>query len=145
MISNLYFIFCYIYTKVRTQNSKYWFSLSTTFNFQDVITVYSDRAKGTNRRVRTRRALTLFNDIPLSTRRALSPYTLYSDSALLVFKGNHWIAIILFWLSTDEIWISLFTRHLCVCIWRNKLPRCVDHPYIVTEAHTPHDESLSFG
>ena len=39
-------------------------------------------------RLRARRALTLFNNIPLRTRRALSPQTLYSDSPLLVLNGT---------------------------------------------------------
>ena len=42
----------------------------------------------TFRQLRARRALTLFNDVPLRTRRALSPYTLYSNSALLVLNGT---------------------------------------------------------
>ena len=35
-----------------------------------------------------RRALSLFNDVPLRTRRALLPLPLHSDSALLVFNGT---------------------------------------------------------
>ena len=38
--------------------------------------------------LRARRVLTLFNDVSLRTRRALSPQTLYSDSALLVLNGT---------------------------------------------------------
>ena len=34
--------------------------------------------------LRARRALSLFNDVPLRTRRALSLYKVYGDSALLV-------------------------------------------------------------
>ena len=38
----------------------------------------------TFRQLRARRAVSLFKDVPLRTIRALSPLTLYSDSALLV-------------------------------------------------------------
>ena len=38
--------------------------------------------------LRARRALSLFRDVPLRTRRVLSTQTLYSDSALLVLKGS---------------------------------------------------------
>ena len=38
-------------------------------------------------RLKTKRMLMLFNDVPLKTRRALSPYTSYSNSALLVLNG----------------------------------------------------------
>ena len=36
--------------------------------------------------LRARRALSIFKDVPLRTRRALLPLTLYSDSALLVLN-----------------------------------------------------------
>ena len=39
-------------------------------------------------RLRARRALMLLNDVPLRTRRALLPYSLYNDSALLVLNGT---------------------------------------------------------
>ena len=38
--------------------------------------------------LRSRRTLTLFSDILLSIRRALLPYTLFSNRALLVLKGT---------------------------------------------------------
>ena len=38
------------------------------------------------RQLRARRALLQIKDVPLRTRRALSPYTLYSNSALLVLN-----------------------------------------------------------
>ena len=38
--------------------------------------------------LRARRALSLFNDAPLRTRRALLPQTLYSNSACLVLNGT---------------------------------------------------------
>ena len=38
--------------------------------------------------LRARRALSLFKDVPLGTRRALSPKTLYSNSPLLVLNGT---------------------------------------------------------
>ena len=38
--------------------------------------------------LRVRRALPLFIDVPLRTRRVLSPQTLYSDNALLVLNGT---------------------------------------------------------
>ena len=55
---------------------------------------------------RTRRALTLFNGIPLRTRRALFLYTLYSDRILLVLNSLMevlWTALMPFWLSTDNV------------------------------------------
>ena len=39
-------------------------------------------------RLRVRRALMLFNNVPLRTRRALLLYTFYSDSPLLVLNGT---------------------------------------------------------
>ena len=44
--------------------------------------------KGTYRQLKARRALSLFKDVPLRSRRALSPWTLYSDSTLLVLNGT---------------------------------------------------------
>ena len=38
--------------------------------------------------LRARRALSLFKDVPLRTRRTQSPSTLYSDSPLLVLNGT---------------------------------------------------------
>ena len=38
--------------------------------------------------LRARTALSLFKEVPLRTRKALSPLTLYSDSALLVLNGT---------------------------------------------------------
>ena len=40
------------------------------------------------RQLRARRALSLFNNVPLTARWALSPLTLYSESTLLVLKGT---------------------------------------------------------
>ena len=40
------------------------------------------------RQLRARRALLQFKDVPLSTRRALLLYKVYSDSALLVLNGT---------------------------------------------------------
>ena len=50
----------------------------------------------------TRRALILCNNVPLRTRRALLPKTLYSDSTLLVLNGTSLNSINLmpYWLST---------------------------------------------
>ena len=39
------------------------------------------------RQLRARRALTLFNDVPLRFGRAISLYKVYADSALLVLNG----------------------------------------------------------
>ena len=55
------------------------------------------------RQLRTRRALMQLKDVPLRTRRALLPLTLYSNSALLVLMEHFWAAITPFWLSTDDI------------------------------------------
>ena len=40
------------------------------------------------RQLRARRALMMFKDAPLRTRRALSLYKVYGDSALLVLSGT---------------------------------------------------------
>ena len=52
---------------------------------------------------RARRALSIFKDVPLTTRRVLSLYKVYGDSSLLVLNGTSlkWIVIAPFWLSTD--------------------------------------------
>ena len=50
--------------------------------------IFSMQHKGYYRQVRARRALLQINDVPLRTRRALLPLTLYSDSALLVLNGT---------------------------------------------------------
>ena len=55
------------------------------------LAVFPDRVFNTSheyRRLRARRALTLLNNVPLRTRRVLSPQTLYSDSPLLVLIGT---------------------------------------------------------
>ena len=41
-----------------------------------------------NRELRARRALLQFKDVPLRTRKALSLYNVYGDSALLVLSGT---------------------------------------------------------
>ena len=46
---------------------------------------------------------TIFKDVPLRTRRALSPETLYSDSALLVLNGTSW--------DIDSALLALNWRH----------------------------------
>ena len=56
--------------------------------------------KALYRRLRTRRALSIFNNVPLRTRRALPPLALYSHCTLLVLNGT---SIEPFWLSTDDI------------------------------------------
>ena len=52
---------------------------------------------------RVRRALLQFKDIPLRTRRALSLYKVYGNSALLVLTEHLWTEITPFWLSTDNM------------------------------------------
>ena len=70
--------------------------------------------------MRARRALTLFQDVPLRTRRVLSLYKVYgnsallvlnwtslnSDNALLVLNEHLWRAITPFWFSADDISIE---------------------------------------
>ena len=73
-----------------TPSSQNWLSLQDTYPNQewtycDTQTIIINES---NRQLRTRRALTLFNDVPLRTRRTLLPQTLYSDSALLVLNGT---------------------------------------------------------
>ena len=46
------------------------------------------KKKSTFRQLRARRAQSIFKDVPLRTRRALSPQILYSDSDLLVFNAT---------------------------------------------------------
>ena len=55
-------------------------------------------------RTRSRRALSLLNDVLVQTRRVQSPLILYSDIALFWFStAHHWIVITPLWLSTDDI------------------------------------------
>ena len=58
------------------------------------------------RQLRARRALLQFKDVLLRTRRVLSLYKVYSNSALLhvVLNGTSF-AITPFWISTDGTWI----------------------------------------
>ena len=76
-------------------------------------------------RLRTKRMLMLFNNVPLKTRRALSPYTSYSNSALLVLNG----ALRQIW--CNEAWLHFVTvinfantgcsvegRRLAITLWR---------------------------
>ena len=42
----------------------------------------------TNRQLRVRRALMMFKDVPLRTRRALSLYKVYGKNALLIISGT---------------------------------------------------------
>ena len=55
------------------------------------------------RQLRARRALLLLKDVPLRTRRALSPQTLYSNSALLVLNRTS--------LNIDSALLALNRRH----------------------------------
>ena len=57
-----------------------------------------------NLHLRARRVLFNFKDVSLRTRRVISLYTLYSDSALLVLNAMEylWTAIMPFWLSTEK-------------------------------------------
>ena len=49
--------------------------------------------------LRARRALMLFKDVPLRTRRVLSVYNVYGNSNLLVVIAEHlWTALMPFWL-----------------------------------------------
>ena len=52
--------------------------------------------------VRTRRALMQVKDVPSRTKRALSLYKVYGDSALLVLNGTLLNIIMPFWLSADD-------------------------------------------
>ena len=56
--------------------------------------------KALYRQLRTRRALSILNNVPMITRTVLSPLTLYSRRILLVLNGT---SIMPFWLSTDDI------------------------------------------
>ena len=63
--------------------------------------------------LRARMALSLFNDVPLRTRRALLPYILYTVLSPLRFSAEYGgIVIMPFWLSTDEMQI---VDHLLYC------------------------------
>ena len=60
----------------------------------------------------------LFSDVPLRTRRALSPQALYSDSTLLALSGISLNVIMPFWLSTDKLFLKhflldcVFSKHI---------------------------------
>ena len=53
--------------------------------------------------LRARRALSIFKDVPLRTRRGLSLYNVYGNSTLLVFNGTSLKKKASFWLLTDDI------------------------------------------
>ena len=56
------------------------------------------------RQLRVRRALSIFKDVLLRTRRALVLYNVYGDSALLVLNRTSLNLVIApFWLSTDNM------------------------------------------
>ena len=69
------------------------------------------------RQLRARRALVMFKDAPLRTRRALSLYKVYGDSALLVLSGTSLNSVnALLALSRRYIlWALLEPLILCVC------------------------------
>ena len=57
----------------------------------------------TSCQLRARRALSIFKDVPLTNRRALSLYTRYSNSALLVLNGTS--------LNSDSALLALNRRY----------------------------------
>ena len=62
------------------------------------------------RQVRARRALTLFNNVLLRTRRALALYKVYGKLAVGPFwflTEPHWTALVPFWFSTEHHWTVL--------------------------------------
>ena len=61
---------------------------TTTCNSSGRCSPDSRGEKSEYSRLRARRALLQFKDVPLKTRRALLPYTVYGDSALLVLNGT---------------------------------------------------------
>ena len=65
--------------KVKTALTRFLFQCNGPLSLRSIV-VYCQ--------LRTRRALTLFNHVLLRTRRALSPYEVYSNSPLLVFNGT---------------------------------------------------------
>ena len=72
----------------------------------------------TYRQVRVRRVLSLFKDVSLRTRRALSLYKVYGDSALLVFNGT--------WLNNDGALLTLNWQYML-----KPITTCM-HMYIYT-------------
>ena len=60
------------------------------------------------RQLRARRAISIFKDVPLRTRRALSLYKVYGNSALLVLNRTSLNIIVTapFWLSPDDVIID---------------------------------------
>ena len=71
--------------------------------------------KNTYRQLRARRVLLQIKDVLLRTRRALLPYTLYSNSPFWFSTEHLWIAITPFWLSTDDI-IILCRKVSCLLL-----------------------------
>ena len=80
----MYFCFCDYYYFIVFNLKLYWRSL--------------------NRQLRVRRALSIFKDVPLRTRRALSLYNVYMVIAPFQFSTEHLCCIMIapFWLSTEE-------------------------------------------
>ena len=66
------------------------------------------------RQLRDRRALTLFDNVLLRTRRVLLPYTLYNIMLFWFPTEHHWTALMPFWLSTDDMnleqWSWIWSR-----------------------------------
>ena len=74
---------------------------------QDVRNLMMNRRKYCQ--LRARRALTLFNDVPLGTRRVLSLYKVYENSTLLLLTGTYSIyaALMPFWFSNDNNFVHV--------------------------------------
>ena len=63
--------------------------------------------------VENQKGVITIKGVPLRTKRALLPWTLYSNSTLLVLDGTLWILIAPFWLSTDDMWFKANMFVLC--------------------------------
>ena len=72
----------------------------------DIDKLTAENQKGAN---------TLFNDVPLRTRKALLPKILYSDNAILVLSRTSLnIVITPFWLSTQQTVMYISTGIILV-------------------------------
>ena len=109
--------------------------------------------KTTYRQLRARRALLQIKDVPLRTRRALSPYTLYSNSALLVLNYryithtpsihlNSPYKTYMFWLLWDLVGHNVMTPGY---VWWLESRQCYTEPiYSTVISQDRHSWNLQF-
>ena len=83
---------------------------------------------------RVTRALTLFNDVPLRTRKGLSLYKVYACLAPFWFSTEHrWTALTPFWYSCDGLRPFFFSSPTAISYMS-----CRKHPTVASSLGWPH-------